>query len=121
MTSYVTGIAARIGVALACWAAFLEPWVDPESDAWEVTIAVIGAAAGLLLLVSALFGDRLPAVAVDPAAGLAAAVLIADGVYVLLEYRPWDVAIRVALFCFGAAVVALAIMVDHHMARSRRR
>jgi hypothetical protein len=110
---FLTRVAPRLGVAMASGSVACLLWVDRTPNNAERVVTGLAILAGLGLVVAAFTAERLPPVVIDPAAALAAAVLVYDGMESLIvREQAWDSIVRDVLGYWGVALVALAIMVD---------
>lgn len=106
-------VLTRLGLAVSCGAVAVQPWLIGEATNGERVHASFAILAGALLLVSVLVPRHLPALVIDPAATLAAIVLLYHGILVCLsgEYDGPGIA-HEALFGIGAGIVAIALMLS---------
>ena len=103
----------RYAVALGCGGVACLPWVDQSPNAFDYGLAALAIVAGVALVVSVINYAQLPAIVLDPAAALAAAVILADGFEsIIVQEQRWPSIIRSCLFAAGAGLVALLVMVE---------
>lgn len=109
----------RVGLVVSLVGTGMLRWVDRSPDWSDTVLAVLALVAALGLLASVFLPWLLPESVVDPAAMLAAALFLFDGMESVLsqEQRSASIA-RTVAFTWGAAIVALAVMLD--LMRQRR-